>query len=685
MAYCLPPQFANSFLAKLKSGEIDPTKLADMTSSERRKFFEPIVGLDNAEQVNALFESKLLLKDVKRGLVTWAKTVGGITEPTRKDLLAKIGRMPDELLNPVDQNKFLADLAATKLGVTVTAEEAQQIFDLSQRAEAARAAMQARMSLETQIAYGRAANELTEAVEAMKPSTRSMALEILSTTKSTMATLDFSAPLVQGWGAMATPEFWEGLPKMFKYFGNEEALQDLRGYIRGHPKFEQMKQSKLGIVELSDKLSLREEQIQSSLLERANEYLKKKYGVPNVIRASNRAFTGYMNYVRVKGFENLDNALRMAGEEMTPELYRQIANVINDTTGRGAIGKADKYAGFTVLNTVIWTPRKISATLGMMNPWNYLNPSISPAIRRERLKRVLGSIAITSTAVGLANAAGYSVNLNPISTDFMRIKAGDTSFDLSGGNVAYLRLMARLLFNEAITSRGTVIEYGEGYRAPTRADAIIDFVRGRFAPNAAVIADALYGKDPVGRPFSLTAEMSDKLVPMTINNYIDLAYEDPGNMGALILSPLSIFGAGMYVQTDIGANTSRFDALGAPKGTDHTNNPVARTLERVGIQLNMPERNIRGVPLDDRLYDEYAGRAGQAVQRELASVVRTPGFDRLPLGRQEDLLKSHVANAREYARSVMMGKHPEIMREAERLKRERAQQGSKAAQERRAQ
>lgn len=670
-------------MAALKDGRINPADLADMTSAERRTFLEGIVGAENAEDVNALFESKLLQKDVKRGLVTWAKTVGGVSEPTRKDLLAKISRMPEGLLNPVEERAFLADLAASKLGVAVTAEEAQQIFDLSKAAEAARSAMQHNMSLDTQIAYGRAANALTEAVEAMKPNRRSLALEILSTTKSTMATLDLSAPLVQGWATMATPEFWEGLPKMFKYFGNEEALQDLRGYIRGHPKYEKMRQAKLGIVELSDRLSLREEQIQSSLVERANEYLKEKYGVPNVVRMSNRAFVGFMNYVRVKGFENLDNALTMAGEEMTPKMYRDIANVINDTTGRGAIGTGDKYAGFTVLNAVIWTPRKISATVNLMNPWKYLDPSIHPVIRRERLKRVLGSIAITGTAIGLANAAGYSVNLNPVSTDFLRVRAGKTTFDLSGGNVAYLRLMARLAFNEAVTSRGNVIEYGEGYRAPTKADAIIDFVRGRFAPNAALIADALYGKDPGGRPFSLTTQMSDKLVPMTINNFIDLAYDDPGNMAALILSPLSIFGAGMYVQAPDEVQ-GRYDVWGMPNGTDHSNNPVDRKLRSLGIYPNLPERNIRGVPLNDALYDEYQFRSGEQMRERVGELLRTPGFDNLRVGEQEELLRDTWNSAREDARNLMMGLHTELLTEADRLKQERMDKGSPAAIARRA-
>jgi hypothetical protein len=56
-------------LDALKNNEIDPAKLADMTSAERRDFFTKIVGEDDAKDVNALFESKLLLKNQQTGLL----------------------------------------------------------------------------------------------------------------------------------------------------------------------------------------------------------------------------------------------------------------------------------------------------------------------------------------------------------------------------------------------------------------------------------------------------------------------------------------------------------------------------------------------------------------------------------------------------------------------------------------
>src|SRR5258708_39876124 len=110
MSYCLPPKFASAFLNALKAGKINPVDLASMTSAERRGVFEGIVGEEHAPEVNALFESKLLLKDKQAGLVNWAKKIAGITEPQRADLLAKIGKM-DQILTPADEQRFLADLA----------------------------------------------------------------------------------------------------------------------------------------------------------------------------------------------------------------------------------------------------------------------------------------------------------------------------------------------------------------------------------------------------------------------------------------------------------------------------------------------------------------------------------------------------------------------------------------------
>src|SRR3990167_9762653 len=129
MAFCLPKFESEKFIAALRGGKIVPEKLMVMSSAERRTYFESIVGKDNALEVNALFEQKLLLKDQKRGLVSWAKQVSGIKEATRRDLLSKIERM-DKVLTPENERAFLNDLAAKRLGTEITFEEAAEITNL---------------------------------------------------------------------------------------------------------------------------------------------------------------------------------------------------------------------------------------------------------------------------------------------------------------------------------------------------------------------------------------------------------------------------------------------------------------------------------------------------------------------------------------------------------------------------
>ncbi len=133
MGFCLPKSISNKFLNSIKDGTINPEKMANMTSADRHDFIANIVGEDNATHVNALFESKLLLKDYKKGLVTWAKQTSGISEQMRKDFVTKINNL-NRVLDPLEERGFLADFARQKLGVGVTTTEAKTIADLAKSA-----------------------------------------------------------------------------------------------------------------------------------------------------------------------------------------------------------------------------------------------------------------------------------------------------------------------------------------------------------------------------------------------------------------------------------------------------------------------------------------------------------------------------------------------------------------------
>lgn len=693
-AYCLPKEFASKFLNALKGGQIDPAKLTDMSSAQRRKFFEGIVGEEHAPEVNALFESKLLLKDQKAGLVRWAQKVGGISEPARKDIIAKIGKL-DRVLQPADEKSFLADLASRKLGVTVSADEAKQIFDLSQKVEAARQAMAGGWTPELGRQYGLAYQDLVETIDGMKPSPSGWlhtAAEVLNIPRSLLTLGHGSAPFVQNWGLISTKQWYQGFPQMWKDFSSEQGFRDMMADIIGHPDYELSQKAGLSLTKLGDKLTQREESIQTTLVEKANEWLKEKGVVPfNLARASSRGFTGYMNFVRFETFKNFASAARLAGEDVSvgSKAAQDIAKMVNNFSGRGSLGRFESSETSALLNAFFFAPRKMVGTMQMFNPANMLLPSISKTARMGAFRLLGGSILATATALGIARAMGADVDIRPISANFAKIQIGDTKFDLTGGNDTYARLLARLWpkflggADGIINAKGDYIPYGPRLN---RATEIGRFLRGKLAPVAGAITDAFYGSDPVGRPFSVTREMQDKLMPISLQGPIDVGENDPQNWSAFMLSLSSFVGVGVQgPQTMQGRGKNNRDPWGETTPTPETD-PINQTLERVGMKATFPPKKIRGIALNDDQYDEYQQIYGRMSKMAVANLTRTKGFANLPVGTQEELIRKALSSAdpnnpgaHEMAARRMMMKYPAIVVQAAKLKQMQKSLGTKAA------
>lgn len=547
MAFCLPPDLSEKFKSAIKDGTIDPEKLSEMNSEDRRNFFSKIVGEDDAKDVNAQFESKLLLKDQQAGMIRWAKSITGITEAAKRDIVSRIERM-DNVLQPEDKESFLSDLASKKLGVDVTFEEAQKITSLTQKATEARTAMKDTPGFSPERnTYGRSLIDLNEYVDSLKPKGKpEWVAQIASLPKSMIVSIfHMSAPFVQGWGMLSTKNFWTGFGKQFQYFASEDAYKGLQADIIAHPDFPLALDAKLGLTKTGDKLTEREEQIQSSLLE-------KVPGLKIAVKASSRGFTGFLNYVRFSRFTQLLDAARLRGEDIKKgsQPVRDIARAVNDFTGRGALGKDDKYASIQPLaNSLFFSPRKIIATVNMFNPVRYLDPRISPTARIAATRQLAGSIIATGAVLQLAQLAGASVNMNPVSTNFLKVKIGNTTLDMTGGNAIYARLIARIIEGKSVSSTGRTTDLtSTNFGSTSRADQLISYSRDKLAPTASFFADALYGKDPSNKPFNVETEAYDKLVPLVMQNFINVAMNDSQNGAAWVATLAGLFG--VDIQSD---------------------------------------------------------------------------------------------------------------------------------------
>lgn len=106
-----------------------------MTSEERLKAFD-FLGVD-AKKANLEFEKKVILKDVNRGIDSWLSTISGVPSLRVERMKRLIERRREmqakKLFDPVDEKRFLNQLASTKIGIGISYDEAKNIYALSKK------------------------------------------------------------------------------------------------------------------------------------------------------------------------------------------------------------------------------------------------------------------------------------------------------------------------------------------------------------------------------------------------------------------------------------------------------------------------------------------------------------------------------------------------------------------------
>lgn len=553
--YCLIKSLADEFKSKLASGEINPDKLIKMTSKERSQYFSDMLGENNGKNVNALFESKLLAKNTEHAMISWAKEVTGIRPEVRQDLITKINKWVEkgDIFNPKTEEAFLQDLASTRLGTDITYAEATKITELSENIKQAES--KDLTNFKNRVEYGNKLMEMEEYVNSLNPNKAGIAVNLLNLPRALMASTDFSAPFIQGWGMLSRPQFYSSFGKMFQVAFSERKYKDLMADILTRPNADLYKKSGLRITKLSDKLSQREEVFMTNLLDK----------IP-VMKGSQRAYTGFLNKLRADTFDSLIRSAELKGEDIgkNSKVVKDIANTVNDFTGSGNIGKGDKYSNAVpVLNNVFFSPRKISAMMNMFNPARYLDPKISSTARQAAFRNLIGSTAITATILGIASLNNdVEIEKDPTSSDFGKVKIGDTRLDFSGGNAGYLTLLSRLITGKTkSTNTELVKELGKGFGVPTRADISVKYFRNKLSPVASYFVDWAYGSNAIGEPFNADKDIANRLIPLSIKNSIEAFQNDPDN--ALLGSTLNIFGvnANVYNNNEKWENTTSKELL----------------------------------------------------------------------------------------------------------------------------
>lgn len=369
---------------------------------------------------------------------------------------------------------------------------------------------------------------------------------LINLPRTVMSSIDLSAPLNQGLFLVGTKGFWKSYGTMFKSLKSEDAFQGLMDDIRDRPTYSVMQKAGLDLTEMDDKLTSREESFQS-------EWGKKIPGVA----ASERAFNGFLNKLRADTFDRLlqksqdagivslhDHNLGIEAKIQNEQFIKDIARYVNNATGRGDLGRFSQSGPW--LSGLFFSPRLFASRVNLLTQW--MRPStyttLNPVVRAEYMKNFISMGAIALTVAGLAKLAGAELSTDPKSSDFMKVKVGNTRYGTLGSFDPMIVLAARLVANAKTNSHGQTQQLGKGYRAEDAYDVLTRFVRTKFAPIPGTAVDLRTGKNVVGQPVT-TKSAVEGFAPLFLQDFNDV-YNDQKDFGkAAVMSVPGLFGVPM--------------------------------------------------------------------------------------------------------------------------------------------
>lgn len=414
--------------------------------------------------------------------------------------------------------------------------------------------------------------------------------ETLNLPKGLIASVDLSAPFRQGIIGMMTQspkKSLNQLRQMVKFWRNPDVYDKWLSTIKSSEFYPLMKASGLHIAEQNGELVEMEEAFMSNLGNKipifGQSYSAKGVKVPglNIYKRSDAAYTGFLNNMRVQMFMEGADLLKQQGHTMAsnPKVFKDWAKFCNTATGRGNIQSQKEITKSAInLSAAFFSPRLIKARLEALglSPGYYY--SMDPASRAMALKTMATFVASTSLLIG-AMALWYnhddddktSVELDPRSSDFLKVRDGNTRVDLTGGMSIYHRTIYQFLRGQKKnTTTGEIKQLNKDFGGTTRKDIVDQFFANKLSP----IYSKLYkwsslteseklrrlkeeeSKDVIFNRAGMPIWLQDLTVPLWMRDVEPIMKEQGYGAGAFLIG-LSLLGEGVqYQEPRVGSSNN---------------------------------------------------------------------------------------------------------------------------------
>jgi hypothetical protein len=279
------------------------------------------------------------------------------------------------------------------------------------------------------------------------------------------------------------------------------------------------------------------------------------------IKISERGFVTGVNSITWKlfteGYEFLlkrNERLAMGLEKLKPgEVFnmeatlKELGKMLAAFSGRGSLGKFQEAA--PIISALAFAPKM--AVGRIISPKFLL--SSDPYVFKTAWKNLGAFVAFNSSLLLLGKATGiWDVNTDKNSTDFMKIRIGNTRIDPWGGYqqyaVLYDRLGSMILKALGIIPEATSISTATGKEYDLELWGLLGRAgRGKLAPLPGLVAEFITGKTFLGKKLNYLdmQQNLDRFMTLGGNDLID-AYTDNIAIGVLVTLPTLL---GFGVQT----------------------------------------------------------------------------------------------------------------------------------------
>lgn len=388
----------------------------------------------------------------------------------------------------------------------------------------------------------------------LKSGNMNVVMQALNAPRALVASADLSAPFRQGIMLIGHPkEFFGNIKGMVRAFGDETYYNNQMAFLRGNaeelkalghtPEFiakaqAQAVRANKAKLAFTGSLNQHEEQFIGAL---GGPF--KNSAAARAIGASERSYTLYLNRMRRDVFNKVADNL-VNSNAGTRKNLRDYAGFLNAATGRGPKQVLDNELG-KVLNAAFFAPGYF---ISRLNAPTYLFRA-SGEVRTQVWKDMgafVGTGAATLTMLKLASNAGFipglTVESDPRSSDFGKVRVGNTRYDFWGGYQQIARSTVQAVSGSRKTSSGRVTEANRG-------STLQRFAQSKLSPSAGIAVDLLRGETFMGTEVDLKdpnfvadSLLAEHLIPLALQDLEDGFYEG-GAVGGAMSVP-ALFGVG---------------------------------------------------------------------------------------------------------------------------------------------